>query len=187
MKPNTVGREGGTDRPADRYTRYAVMDTGLITGTILLTTDGEMPVEHLSVGDKLITRDAGLSKVEHIQRSTREVHTIALAAGSLGHTRPERDALLAGDQMVLIRDWRARALFNSERALAAACDQADIVVAARYLPRSCKPRWLRADRRFLDQRGGVAINLADPSYRTVSQGQGAHGWWRGEGGVQAPR
>ncbi|WP_299879425.1 Hint domain-containing protein [uncultured Sulfitobacter sp.] len=120
MKPNTVGREGGTDRPADRYTRYAVMDTGLITGTILLTTDGEIPVEHLSVGDKVITRDTGLSKVEHIQRSTRDIHTIALAAGSLGHTRPERDALLAGDQMVLIRDWRARALFNSDRALVAA-------------------------------------------------------------------
>ena len=120
MKPNTVGREGGTDRPADRYTRFAVMDTGLITGSILLTLDGEIPVEHLSVGDKLITRDTGLSKVEHIQRSTRSVHTIALAAGSLGHTRPERDALLAGDQMVLIRDWRARAMFNSERALVAA-------------------------------------------------------------------
>ena len=73
MKPNTVvGREGGTDRPADRYTRYAVMDTGLITGTILLTTDGEIPVEHLSVGDKIITRDTGLSKVEHIQRSTAD-------------------------------------------------------------------------------------------------------------------
>ena len=73
-----------------------------------------------------------------------------------------------------------------ERALAAACDQADIVVAPRYLPRSCRPLWLKADRRFLDQHGGVAIDLGNARYTTVSQGQGAHGWWRGEGGVEPP-
>ncbi|NNK17296.1 MAG: hypothetical protein HKP51_10385 [Sulfitobacter sp.] len=120
MEPKTVGRVDGGDRHAGHFTPYAVMDTGLIHGSMLLTLDGEMPVEFLSVGDKLITRDTGISKVEHIQRSTRQVHTIAFAAGSLGDTRPEHDAHLAGDQMVLIRDWRARALFNSERALVAA-------------------------------------------------------------------
>ena len=120
MEPKTVGRVDGGDRHAGQFTPYAVMDTGLIHGSLLLTLDGEMPVEFISVGDKLITRDTGISKVEHIQRSTRAVHTIAIAAGSLGDTRPEHDALLAGDQMVLIRDWRARALFNSERALVAA-------------------------------------------------------------------
>ena len=120
MKPKTVGRVDDNDRHAGQFMPYAVLDTGLLHGAQLLTLDGEIPVEFLSVGDKLITRDTGISKVMHIQRSTRDVHTIALAAGSLGHTRPERDARLAGDQMVLIRDWRARALFNSERALVAA-------------------------------------------------------------------
>jgi hypothetical protein len=120
MKPNTVGRTDGTDRLAGPYAPYAALDTGLLHGTHLLTLDGEIPVEFLSIGDKLITRDTGISKVVHIQRSTRAVHTIAFAAGSLGHTRPERDAQLAGDQMVLIRDWRARALFSAERALVAA-------------------------------------------------------------------
>ncbi|KHA51774.1 Hint domain-containing protein [Sulfitobacter geojensis] len=120
MEPKTVGRVGGNDRHAGQYSPYAVLDTGLVAGAMLLTLDGEMPVEFLSVGDKLITRDTGISKVMHIQRTTRKVHTIALSAGSLGHTRPERDAVLAGDQMVLIRDWRARALFSSERALVAA-------------------------------------------------------------------
>ena len=120
MKPNTVGRADGNDRQAGQFTPYAVLDTGLLQGAVLLTLDGELPVEYLSVGDKLITRDTGISKVIHIQRSTRLVHQIALSAGSLGHTRPERDAFLAGDQMVLIRDWRARALFNSEVALVAA-------------------------------------------------------------------
>jgi hypothetical protein len=120
MKPKTVGRVGGQDPQAGQYSPYAALDTGLLQGAMLLTLDGEMPVEFLGIGDKIITRDTGISKVHHIQRSRRTIHTIALAAGSLGHTRPERDALLAGDQMVLIRDWRARALFNCERALVAA-------------------------------------------------------------------
>ncbi|TMM54285.1 Hint domain-containing protein [Sulfitobacter sabulilitoris] len=120
MKPNTVGRVGGQIPQTGQYTRYVDLDTGLIKGTTLLTLDGEIPVEFLSQGDKVITRDSGIAKVDHIQTVTRRMRTIALAAGSLGHTRPERDALLAGDQMVLIRDWRAQALFSSDRALVAA-------------------------------------------------------------------
>ena len=70
-----------------------------------------------------------------------------------------------------------------ERALAAACEQSDIVVASRYLPRSCRPRWLKADRRYLERKGGVALDLERESITTVSDGQGAHGWWKGEGGA----
>ncbi len=67
-----------------------------------------------------------------------------------------------------------------ERALAAACDRADIVIAPRYLPRSCQPRWLKADRRMLDRTGGVTIDLARRELTTVAQDQGEHGWWRRE-------
>lgn len=68
-----------------------------------------------------------------------------------------------------------------ERALAAACEQADIVVADRYLPRSCKPRWLKVDRGLLDETGGLALDLANERIITVSATQGEHGWWRGAG------
>lgn len=120
MKPNTVGRVGGETPQTGQYAPYASRDTGLLQGTSLLTLEGEMPVEFVNVGDKVITRDCGITRIEHIQRTTRMVHTIALAAGSLGHTRPESDAILAGDQMCLIRDWRAQALFGADRALVAA-------------------------------------------------------------------
>ncbi len=66
-----------------------------------------------------------------------------------------------------------------ERALAAACADADIVVSERFLPRSCRPRWLKADRRFLERSGGLSINLASERITTVAEGQGSHGWWRG--------
>jgi len=68
-----------------------------------------------------------------------------------------------------------------ERALAAACDQADIVIADRWLPTSCNPRWLKADRNLLDSTGGLALNLKAETFQTVAQRQGNHGWWRGEG------
>jgi len=65
-----------------------------------------------------------------------------------------------------------------ERALAAACDRADIVIADRWLPRSCKPAWVKADRRMLSKTGGMAIDLTSGRIRTVADEQGRHGWWR---------
>ncbi len=69
-----------------------------------------------------------------------------------------------------------------ERALAAACERADIVVADRFLPRSCAPRWLKADRGMLMRTGGLALDLTNERIITVATGQGEHGWWRGERG-----
>ncbi|MEO6040500.1 MAG: metal-binding protein, partial [Croceibacterium sp.] len=65
-----------------------------------------------------------------------------------------------------------------ERALAAACERADIVVADRWLPRSCHPRWLLADERALAETGGQAIVLDGRRVTTVAGSQGAQGWWR---------
>ena len=66
-----------------------------------------------------------------------------------------------------------------ERALAAACSQSDIVIADRYLPRSCKPRWLKADRRMLAETGGISVSLDQRHITTVAANQGKHGWWQG--------
>lgn len=75
--------------------------------------------------------------------------------------------------------------YVNERELAAACERVDIVIAARYLPRSCQPRWLKADRRMLDRTGGLTIDLATAKVQTVAESQGAHGWWQVQ--TRAPR
>lgn len=81
-----------------------------------------------------------------------------------------------------VRDWsilatRSKALLP-ERALAATCERVDIVLSDRWLPRSCKPRWLKVDRRMLGQTGGLAIDLRHGRVTSVAQGEGQHGWWR---------
>jgi len=82
------------------------------------------------------------------------------------------------------RDWRlllSRSRnMTEERALAAACDRADIVISDRWLPRSCRPAVLKADRRLLSRTGGIAIDLEKRSIRSVAEDQGEHGWWQGE-------
>ena len=83
------------------------------------------------------------------------------------------------------RDWTLLMARNNdfieERALAAACERSDIVIAARFLPRSCRPRWLRADRNYLTEHGGLALDLTRGRITDVASGQGEHGWWRKSG------
>ena len=87
------------------------------------------------------------------------------------------------------RDWQvlmARGtVLVSERALAAACERADIVISERYLPRSCRPRWLRADRDLLQRTGGLTADLTEREIETVAHSEGAHGWWNPP--VRVPR
>jgi competence protein ComEC len=81
------------------------------------------------------------------------------------------------------RDWHllmARSHAQvSERALAAACERADIAVSDRYLSWSCHPAWLKIDRDSLRSSGGLAIYLAPHRVRSVADSQGKHGWWKG--------
>ena len=68
-----------------------------------------------------------------------------------------------------------RALFSQE------CAAADIVIADRALPRWCRPRWLKIDRRMLARTGGIAIDLDNARVSTVRMAGDAHPW------IVAPR
>ena len=124
MKPNTVGRASRDSlQPHPVYPLEP--GTGFVSGTIILSQDGEMPVEFLSPQDRIITRDAGFVRLAHISRSRQSIRAIRFAAGSLGHTRPEQDLILPENQMVLVRDWRAKAMFGADQAMVRAVDLVD--------------------------------------------------------------
>ena len=79
------------------------------------------------------------------------------------------------------RRWRALATrtpqFVRWDQMVRACAEADIVVADRWLPRGCRPRWLKADRALLRRTGGLAITLGDPPRVATVAGQvGRHPW-----------
>ena len=60
--------------------------------------------------------------------------------------------------------------------MAAACRRVDIVMSDRWLPQSCRPKWIKADRRLLEQTGGLAIYLAEQRVITVNENR-AHMPW----------
>jgi competence protein ComEC len=59
---------------------------------------------------------------------------------------------------------------------AAACKRADIVISERYLPWSCKPRWFKADRDFLEQNGGLAVYFDNAFVDSVARTTAHYPW-----------
>jgi competence protein ComEC len=79
------------------------------------------------------------------------------------------------------REYRVLATRTTTRidwqSLVKACAAADIVVSDRWLPRSCAPRWLKLDRKALEETGGIAIYLEEtPRVETVAERLRSHPW-----------
>lgn len=87
--------------------------SGLMAGTLVRTLDGILPVEFLEPGDRIITR-SGMRRLGSVSVSKRrKLRVVRISASSLGHDRPEHDLLLAPGQPVVIRDWRATAIYGT--------------------------------------------------------------------------
>lgn len=90
---------------------------GLAIGTTVMTLDGEMPVEHLVPGDRVISRTHGMAVLRSIKVEEVQTPMVRILAGSLGHTRPDRDMMVAPGTLVHIRDWRAQAIYGAASAM----------------------------------------------------------------------
>jgi competence protein ComEC len=60
--------------------------------------------------------------------------------------------------------------------MAAACKRVDIVISDRWLPYSCKPRWLKVDRAFLEKSGGLAFYFDEGRVRSVAETTAHYPW-----------
>lgn len=98
---------------------------GLLAGTQVRTLDGLMPVDYLEPGDRIVTRDGARRLVAVSVRNRRMAAVVRIRATTLGHDRPEQDLLLAPGQPVMIRDWRALALYGADAAAIPASRLAD--------------------------------------------------------------
>lgn len=98
---------------------------GIAAGTKVMTLDGEMPVEFLTEGDRVITRDTGMAVLKAVLSRKVACDVVHITAGSLGHNRPDADIAIPAQQEILVRDWRAEALFGKQQALVPAARLVD--------------------------------------------------------------
>ncbi|MGI3164367.1 Hint domain-containing protein [Pseudooceanicola sp. 200-1SW] len=115
-------------RPAEVETGTAPL-SGLGPGCMVLTLDGEMPIEWLAPGDKVITRDHGAQPVLHIARLRQAPGGGPLPAPLTfhpGERGPQGELLetlrVAPGHRALLRRPEIRAQFGTREALARFCD-----------------------------------------------------------------
>lgn len=97
-----------------------------VNGTLIQTDAGDVPVEELQAGDRVLTRDHGWQKVVWV--GARQMSglpaarhaPIRIAAGVFGKGLPARDLLVSPQHRILLGDWRAELLFGVPEILVAA-------------------------------------------------------------------
>jgi hypothetical protein len=138
-------------------TVVSVAQAGVCAGTAIMTLEGEMPVELLVEGARVITRDAGMSVLRKIEKTTVKVTPIRIKAGSLGHTRPDRDMMVTPGSRLHIRDWRAEALFGAKAVAVTANRLVDGEFLAEQAAREMTVYTLRFDKEHIIYAEGVEL------------------------------
>ncbi len=98
-------------------------------GTMIATPRGEVLVESLKAGDRVITRDNGIQQIRWVGR--RDLNWADLAAnshlkpvlirqGSLGNGLPERDMMVSPNHRMLVANDRTALYFEEHEVLVAA-------------------------------------------------------------------
>ncbi|MEL6587976.1 MAG: Hint domain-containing protein, partial [Pseudomonadota bacterium] len=133
---------GNTGGPGVPILAGETLRHGLFEGSRLLTAKGELGVEKLRPGDRVVTRNFGMAAVRQVICTRMPVGApqVRIPANALGRNRPEGDAFLLCDQPVVVRDWRAQALFGAREARVAAERLADGKVI-HLVPSSGCPVW----------------------------------------------
>lgn len=98
-------------------------------GTLIATPRGEVPVESLKPGDRVITRDNGIQEIRWTgakAMSWRDLtlhphlKPILIRQGSLGNGLPERDMMVSPNHRVLVANDRTALYFDEHEVLVAA-------------------------------------------------------------------
>ena len=101
-------------------------------GTLIATPRGEVPVEKLKRGDRILTRDNGIQTLRWVGHKRLELidlkkapqlRPIRISAGALGDGMPERDMLVSPSHRMLITSHQAELYYG----------QSEILVAAKHM------------------------------------------------------
>jgi hypothetical protein len=98
-------------------------------GAMIATHRGELQVEHLAAGDKIITRDNGVQTVRwvgktqmYMQDFQADPHLLPvfIRQGALGKGLPERDMMVSPNHRILVANERTTIRFAEREVLVAA-------------------------------------------------------------------
>lgn len=98
-------------------------------GTLIATPRGEVPVEELKAGDRVITRDNGIQQIRWMGQKALSwadlslnphLKPILIRQGSLGNGLPERDMMVSPNHRVLVANDRTALYFDEHEVLVAA-------------------------------------------------------------------
>lgn len=101
-------------------------------GTAIATPNGEIAVEQLKTGDRILTRDNGIQTINWVGtkrldfaalKAAPQLRPIKIKAGALGDNMPERDMLVSPSHRMLIVSHQAELYFS----------QSEILVAAQHM------------------------------------------------------
>ncbi len=98
---------------------------GILAGTRIRTLEGDLPVEFIEPGDRIITCSGAIRVVAVSTSLRRFAPVVRLAASTIRHCQPEADLVLSPGQRVMIRDWRATSLYGAAAAAVPAARLAD--------------------------------------------------------------
>jgi hypothetical protein len=95
--------------------------TCFTTGTMILTPGGEVAVETLKPGDKVVTRNHGSQPIRWIGASPAKARgafaPVRIRAGALGPNCPERDLVLSRQHRIMLSAEAARRMFGKREVL----------------------------------------------------------------------
>jgi hypothetical protein len=101
-------------------------------GTMIATDQGEVPVQHLKAGDRVITRDNGIQTLRwvgqthfYLQDFQTNPHLLPILVrqGALGKGIPDRDMMVSPNHRILVANDRTSLMFT----------EAEVLVAAKHL------------------------------------------------------
>lgn len=149
------------------------------TPDILVTGDGRHVAFSDGRGGILLLRSSAGEYIRSILGENAGAEREALGIVQARNARCSEDFCVVqirrGGRLWTIAATRTPYLVPSME-LAALCRRTDIVISDRRLPYTCRPRWLKADRRLLASTGGLAIDLSAPAVQTVAQRNGHLPW-----------
>lgn len=98
-------------------------------GTLIATPRGEVPVESLRPGDRVVTRDNGIQEIRWVGekalsgqdlRLNAHLQPIFIKRGALGNGLPEQDMMVSPNHRLLVANDRTQLYFDEHEVLVAA-------------------------------------------------------------------